>query len=171
MEEQPDLGIDHVRAFLKQKGIDHEIVELTASARTAQLAAEAIGTSLAQIVKSLIFKGSKSDSAVLVLTSGANRVDEKKVALLIGEPFKKAHPDFVHAHTGFIVGAVPPFAHREPMRTLIDEDLLAFPFIWAAAGHEDALIRLLPRELLAISNAQAADVKSAHRPLDRQPGQ
>ena len=135
MADKQNLGIEDVREFLKQKGFENEIVELTDSARTAQLAAEAIGTSVAQIVKSLIFKGSQSGAPILVLASGANRVDEKKVAQVIGEPIKKADADFVRARTGFAIGGVPPFAHLEPMRTVIDEDLLTFADIWSAAGH------------------------------------
>jgi len=159
MQDKRNLGIDDVRAFLRQSGLDSQIVELTDSARTAQLAAEAIGTSVAQIVKSLIFKGSQSGAPVLVLASGANRVDERKVAQVIGEPVKKADAEFVRDRTGFAIGGVPPFAHLEPMRTVIDEDLLTFADVWSAAGHPHAVVRLLPGELVSISKGQSADIK------------
>jgi len=159
MQDKRNLGINDVRAFLKQRGLDNQILELTDSARTAQLAAEVIGTSVAQIVKSLIFKGSQSGAPILVLASGANRVDEKKVAQVIGEPVKKADADFVRNCTGFAIGGVPPFAHLEPMRTVVDEDLLALPDVWSAAGHSHAVMRLLPEELVSISQGHPADIK------------
>lgn len=157
--EPKNLGVEDVRAFLKQKGLDNEIVELSDSARTAQLAAEAIGTSIAQIVKSLIFKGTSSGSPILVLASGANRVDEKKVSHLIGESIRKADADFVRSRTGFAIGGVPPFAHLEAMRTIIDEDLLKFADIWSAAGHPNAVVQLLPDQLTSICQGESADIK------------
>jgi prolyl-tRNA editing enzyme YbaK/EbsC (Cys-tRNA(Pro) deacylase) len=159
MQEKRNLGTDDFRIFLSQRGVEKEIIELTDSARTAQLAAEAIGTSVGQIVKSLIFVGSQSGAPILILASGANRVDEKKVAHVIGEPIKKADADFVRNRTGFSIGGVPPFGHLEQMRTVIDEDLLKFPDIWSAAGHTHAVVRLLPDELVSISQGQAADIK------------
>lgn len=161
MQDKQNRGVEDVRAFLKEKGFDNQIVELTDSARTAQLAADAIGTSVAQIVKSLIFKGAQSGTPILVLASGANRVDETKVAQVIGEPIKKADADFVRNRTGFAIGGVPPFAHLEPMRTLIDEDLLTFTDVWSAAGHPHAVVRLLPGQLVSISQGQSADIKQA----------
>ncbi|SRR5579885_3332994 len=161
MQERRNLGVNDVRTFLNEKGFANEIVELNDSARTAQLAAEAIGTSVAQIVKSLIFEGSQSGVPILVLASGANRVDERKVAQIIGEPIKKADAEFVRVRTGFAIGGVPPFAHLEPMRTVIDEDLLKFDDIWSAAGHPHAVVRLCPEELVSISQGQSADIKIA----------
>lgn len=159
MADKQNLGVEDVREFLKQKGFENEIVELSDSARTAQLAADAIGTSVAQIVKSLIFKGAQSGAPVLVLASGANRVDEAKVAQVLGEPITKADADFVRARTGFAIGGVPPFAHLEPMRTVIDADLLTFEDIWSAAGHPKAVVRLRPSDLLSICQGQSADIK------------
>lgn len=159
MVDKQNLGVEDVRAFLVQKGLDSQIIQLTDSARTAQLAADAIGTSVAQIVKSLIFKGARSGAPILVLASGSNRVDEKKVAVVIGETIKKADADFVRNRTGFAIGGVPPFAHLEPMRTVIDEDLLTFADVWSAAGHPHAVVRLLPEQLVSISQGQSADIK------------
>lgn len=165
MQEKRSLGIEDVRSFLKQRGFDNKIVELTDSARTAQLAADAIGTSVAQIVKSLIFRGSESGDPILVLASGANRVDEKKLAQVIGEKVKKADADFVRERTGFAIGGVPPFGHLEQMKTVIDEDLLTFTDIWSAAGHPHAVVQLLPNDLVSISQGQSADIKvsTAHK--------
>jgi prolyl-tRNA editing enzyme YbaK/EbsC (Cys-tRNA(Pro) deacylase) len=161
MQDKRTLGINDMRTFLRERGVEIQIVELTDSARTAQLAAEAIGTSVGQIVKSLIFKGSQSGAPILVLASGANRVDEKKVAQVIGESIKKADADFVLNRTGFEIGGVPPFAHLEPMRTVIDEDLLGFPEVWSSAGHSHAVVRLLPGELVSISQGDPADIKQS----------
>lgn len=159
MQVKRNLSVEDVRSFLKQHGLQDEIVELTDSARTAQLAADAIGTSVAQIVKSLIFKGAHSAEPVLVLASGINRVDEKKIAKIIGEPIEKADADFVREKTGFAIGGVPPFAHLTVMKTIIDEDLLQFEDIWSAAGHPHAVVRLLPQQLLEICAGEKADVK------------
>lgn len=159
MNDKRSLGIDDVRRFLGERGFENQIVELSDSARTAQLAAAAIGTSVAQIVKSLIFKGAQTNAPILVLASGANRVDEKKIADIIGEPVKKADADFVRDRTGFSIGGVPPFAHLEPMRTVIDQDLLEFPDIWSAAGHPHAVVRLLPGDLLSMCQGESADIK------------
>lgn len=159
MQEKRSLGIEDVRAFLEQRGFENKIVELADSARTAQLAADAIGTSVAQIVKSLVFKGSQSGDPILVLASGANRVDEKKLAQIIGEKVKKADADFVRERTGFTIGGVPPFGHLEQMQTVIDEDLLTFSFIWSAAGHPHAVVQLLPKDLVLISQGEAANIK------------
>jgi prolyl-tRNA editing enzyme YbaK/EbsC (Cys-tRNA(Pro) deacylase) len=159
MQDKKNLGVDDVRAFLKKSGFDNQIVELSDSARTAQLAAESIGTSVAQIVKSLIFKGNDSGTPILVLASGANRVDESKVAKIVGEAIKKADADFVRNRSGFSIGGVPPFAHLEPMRTVIDEDLLRFAEVWSAAGHPHAVVCLQPKELLSMSQGQSANIK------------
>lgn len=159
MQQRRNLGIEDVRKFLAERGLHNEIVELSDSARTAELAAAAIGTTVAQIVKSLIFKGAQSGEPILVLASGANRVDEKKVAGVVGEPIKKADANFVRDRTGFAIGGVPPFAHHERMRTLIDEDLLAFDDIWSAAGHPHAVVRLLPGELVSATEGASFDIK------------
>lgn len=158
-QNKTTLGVGDVRAFLDRSGLKNQIVELADSARTAQMAAEAIGTSVAQIVKSLIFKGCHSGEPVLVLASGANRVDEKKLEKLIGEPVKKADADFVRERTGFAIGGVPPFAHRQRMRTVIDEDLLTLNDVWSAAGHPHAVVRLLPAQLVSMSEGEPADIK------------
>ncbi|HEY9679083.1 MAG TPA: YbaK/EbsC family protein [Drouetiella sp.] len=159
MTQKTNLGPEDVRAYLKQIGLEREVVTLSDSARTAQMAADSIGTSVAQIVKSLIFKGATSGAPILVLASGVNRVDEKKIAALIGEPIKKADADFVRAKTGFAIGGVPPFAHLEQMKTLVDQDLLTFSDIWSAGGHPHAVVNMTPTELMSVCSGQVADIK------------
>ena len=131
---------------------------LDESARTAQQAADALGVGVGQIAKSIIFRRLDDDAAVLVITSGDRRVDEKKVAALVGK-LGRADADFVKARTGFSIGGVPPVAHATPPVVLIDRELLRFDEIWAAAGHPNAVFRLRPQDLEAlIPQAPVADV-------------
>jgi len=148
-----------VQDALAKLGFTLNVVELPQSTRTAVEAAAAVGASVGQIVKSLIFRGADSGRAILVLASGPNRVDEAKVAALLGEPLAKADADFVRAHTGFVIGGVPPVGHSEPMPTFIDEDLLAFDSLWAAAGTPNAVFQLAPRELVAMSQGTLGNIK------------
>jgi len=126
------------------------VLEFDASTRTAEDAAVAIGCTVAQIAKSLVFR-TGSGRAVLVVASGVNRVDEKKVAALIGEPIGRADADFVREATGFAIGGVPPVGHRTAPVALIDEALMAFGEIWAAAGTPNAVFRLTPADLVALT--------------------
>jgi prolyl-tRNA editing enzyme YbaK/EbsC (Cys-tRNA(Pro) deacylase) len=105
---------------------------------------------VAQIVKSIIFRA-HDGRGVLVLTSGANRVDEAKLVALLGQPVGKADADFVRDVTGFAIGGVPPLAHAQPLLTLIDEDLLSYEFLWAAAGTPSTVFRLSPQDLLRLA--------------------
>jgi prolyl-tRNA editing enzyme YbaK/EbsC (Cys-tRNA(Pro) deacylase) len=148
-----------VQAALDALGLECQVVELPASTRTAVEAAQAVGTTVAQIVKSIVFKGSRSQEALLVLASGVNRVSEDRLADLAGEPVEKADADFVRAATGFVIGGVPPLAHRQPLRTWIDEDLLQFDEVWAAAGTPRAVFRCHPEDLIRMSAGQVAAIK------------
>ena len=147
-----------VQAILARAGGDHRVVRFAETTRTAEDAAVAIGTTVGQIAKSLIFRGKTSDRPVLVIASGANRVDEKAVAALVGEPIGRADPDFVRTHTGFAIGGVAPVGHLTPPVTLIDEDLLRFTEIWAAAGTPYAVFRLAPAELVPLTGGRVAAV-------------
>lgn len=131
------------------------VLEFDASTRTAEDAAAAIGCTVAQIAKSLIFRAA-SGRAVLVVASGTNRVDEKKAAAAVGEALARADADFVREQTGFAIGGVPPVGHAMKLLTLIDEDLLALDEIWAAAGTPNAVFRLTPTDLLALTGGTAA---------------
>ena len=146
---------------LSSHGVDLQVVEMPDSTRTAADAAAAIGCEVAQIAKSLIFRGKETGQPVLVVACGVNRVDEKKVAGLIGEAIGKADAEFVRTRTGFVIGGVPPVGHAEALTTLIDADLLAYDEIWAAAGTPNAVFRLRPAELVTITGGLVADVRMA----------
>ena len=148
-----------VQDALSARGFVCQVVELPGSTRTAKEAAQSIGCSVEQIVKSLIFKGKQSDRPVLVVASGSNRVNEKRLGELAGEPITKADADFVRKHTGFAVGGVPPISYLEPIETFIDEDLLGYAEIWAAAGTPFAVFRLTPSDLPAMTGGQVVSIK------------
>lgn len=149
---------DRVKEILAQAGGDHRVVSFAETTRTAQEAAAAIGTTVAQIAKSLVFRAASSNRSVLVIASGVNRVDEHAVAGLIGEEIKRADPDFVRTRTGFAIGGVAPVGHLTPPLTLIDEDLMTFPEIWAAAGTPNTVFRLAPVELIGLTGGRVAAV-------------
>ena len=149
-----------VQDALAALGLTLQVVELPASTRTALDAAQAIGCQVGQIVKSLVFKSKRTDRPILVIASGANRVDEKKVEALIGEPLGKADADFVRQRTGFVIGGVPPLGHAQPLETFIDQDLLQYPWVWAAAGTPNAVFQLDPADLPRMSGGQLADIKT-----------
>ncbi len=124
---------------------------MPASTRTAQEAAQAIGCQVAQIVKSLIFKTRQTHRPILVIASGVNRVNEKRLAELVGEPIERASADFVREQTGFAIGGVPPLGHAHPLEVFVDRDLSQYDVIWAAAGTPFAVFRLTPAELEKIT--------------------
>ena len=148
-----------VQEALKEFGVSCQVVEMPQSTRTADDAARAVGCQVGQIVKSLIFKGKNSQEAILVATSGANRVNEKKIASLIAEPISQANPEFVREKTGFAIGGVPPVGHIQKIRIFIDEDLLQYDEIYAAAGTPKALFKLTPADLQKITNGKVVSVK------------
>lgn len=148
-----------VQDALAARGFAFEVVEFPKSTRTAEEAAAAVGCEVGQIAKSLIFRAKRSGRPVLVIASGPNRVDESKLADLMGEPIGRADADFVREKTGFAIGGVPPVAHLEAPAAFVDQDLLAYDEIWAAAGTPNAVFRLSPQDLVAISGGSAADVR------------
>ncbi|MDM0078015.1 YbaK/EbsC family protein [Variovorax sp. J2P1-59] len=152
----PD-GVQRVARLLQDKGHPHAPQMLDDAARTAQQAADALGIDVGQIAKSIVFRRKTDDVAVLVVTSGDKRVDEKKVAELVGK-LGRADADFVKSRTGFSIGGVSPFAHATPPVMLIDRELFRFEDIWAAAGHPHAVVRLRPQDLEALTGAPVADV-------------
>jgi len=139
-------------------GPGYQVLEFDAGARTAADAAAAIGCDAAEIAKSVIFRAEPSGRAVLVIASGVNRVDERKVGELVGERIARADADFVRQKTGFAIGGVPPLGHAEPLLTLIDESLSAFETIWAAAGTPNAAFRLTPADLLRLTGGIKAAI-------------
>ncbi len=161
-EEQTNLpeGVQRVAAALQGAGHAHRPVMLDDAARTAQQAADALGIGVGQIAKSIIFRRKSDDAAVLVITSGDRRVDEKKVEALVGK-IGRADAEFVKLKTGFSIGGVSPVAHAEPPVTLIDRELSRFGEIWAAAGHPHGVFRLTPADLEKLTGAPVADVVQA----------
>jgi prolyl-tRNA editing enzyme YbaK/EbsC (Cys-tRNA(Pro) deacylase) len=158
-ERPAATSTQRVRAALAAAGLDAPVVELDRSARTAADAAAALGCRVDQIAKSLVFRLPRSGRALLVITSGANRVDEARMATIVGEPVEKADAGFVREQTGFAIGGVAPVGHTHPPVTLVDEDLLAWEEIWAAAGHPSTVFRLSPAELVRITGGRATPVK------------
>ncbi|MDM0012290.1 YbaK/EbsC family protein [Variovorax sp. J22P168] len=150
-------GVQRVARLLHQRGHAHAPQMLDDAARTAQQAADALGIALGQIAKSIVFRRKADDVAVLVVTSGDRRVDEKKVEALVGR-LGRADADFVKARTGFSIGGVSPFAHATPPVMLIDRELFRFDDVWAAAGHPHAVVRLRPQDLEGLTGAPVADV-------------
>lgn len=156
----PD-GVRRVASALQALGHPHAPVMLDNAARTAQQAADALGVAVGQIAKSIIFRRKSDDAAVLIVTSGDQRVDEKKVEALVcpdGKRLARADAEFVKARTGFSIGGVSPFAHVTPSVTLIDRSLFRFDDIWAAAGHPHGVFQLSPQELQRLTGAPVADL-------------
>jgi Cys-tRNA(Pro) deacylase len=148
-----------IQDLLNSLGYPYIVIEHAESTRTAQEAAERAGCELGQIVKSLVFRGKTSGNPILVLTSGANRVDEKLISKYAGESIGRADADFVRAVTGFAIGGIPPIGHSTKMETYLDEDFLQFPVIWAAAGTPNAIFELKTEDLQKMTNAKTAKVK------------
>ena len=148
-----------IQDALRALGYDYTVIEHAESTRTAQEAADRAGCELGQIVKSLIFRGKTSGKPILVLTSGANRVDEKRIAAYAGEPIGRADADFVRAATGFAIGGVPPIGHTQKMETYLDEDFLQHQTIWAAAGTPNAIFELRTEDLQRMTGGKVARVK------------
>lgn len=148
-----------IQSVLDKFGLELKVIELTESTRTSKDAAGAIGCEIAQIAKSLIFKGEGTQKPVLVIASGANRVDEKKIQGYMGEEIEKAEAAFVLEHTGFVIGGVPPIGHLTSIKTFIDECLLKYPEIWSAAGTPHTVFKLTPDDLLKITQGQVVAIK------------
>ena len=148
-----------IQDALRALGYDYTVIEHAESTRTAQEAAERAGCELGQIVKSLIFRGKTSGKPILVLTSGANRVDEKRIAEYAGEHIVRAEAEFVRAATGFAIGGVPPIGHAQKMETYLDEDFLQHQTIWAAAGTPNAIFELRTEDLQKMTDGKVARVK------------
>ncbi|MET3443308.1 prolyl-tRNA editing enzyme YbaK/EbsC (Cys-tRNA(Pro) deacylase) [Variovorax paradoxus] len=150
-------GVQRVSRVLQDAGHPHLPRMLDDACRTAQQAADALGILVGQIAKSIIFRRKSDDAAVLVITSGDKRVDEKKVDALIGKT-GRADAEFVKARTGFTIGGVSPVGHATKPVVLIDRELFRFEEIWAAAGHPHAVFQLRPQDLEKLTGAPVADV-------------
>lgn len=150
---------EKIQNVLNQCGLGLQVKEFADSTRTSQDAADAIGCELGQIAKSLIFKGEKSGQPIFIIASGSNRVNEKAIKAYVGERLKKADADFVYEQTGFAIGGIPPVGHNNYIKPLIDEDLMQYEEIWAAAGTPHAVFRLTPQDLLRITKGDLVSVK------------
>ncbi len=148
-------SVERVRQALERAGLRFEIVELPGAARTARAAAEYLGCEVAQIANSLVFRAARSDRAVLVMSSGARRIDTGKLAQLVGEPIDKADADFVRRRTGFAIGGVAPVGHGVE-KIFVEKALAAHRELWAAAGHPHTVFRLSYPDLLRITGGQEA---------------
>ena len=149
-----------VQEVLVSRGFNCNVIEFAESTRTAQEAADRAGCLLGQIAKSLIFKGLSTNTPILVLTSGLNRVDEKRISEYAGEAIGRAGADFVRSVTGFAIGGVPPVGHAQEMETFLDEDLLGYATVWAAAGTPNAIFELTPDDLKKMTGGKVVRVKS-----------
>jgi prolyl-tRNA editing enzyme YbaK/EbsC (Cys-tRNA(Pro) deacylase) len=143
-----------IRELLAERGYDCEVVEFAETTRSSADAAAAIGCEVAQIAKSLVFRSKPSGRPVLVVASGANRVDEKRIAAALGEGLGKADAEFVRDRTGFAIGGVAPIGHATPPVTFIDEDLFRHETIWAAAGTPFSVFRLTPAQLAEMTGGR-----------------
>jgi prolyl-tRNA editing enzyme YbaK/EbsC (Cys-tRNA(Pro) deacylase) len=150
---------ERVRQALASLGLMPDIKEFSETTRTSAEAAAAIGCTVAQIAKSVVFRAVGMNRAVLVIASGANRVDERLVAAALGDRIAKADAAFVRDKTGFAIGGVAPVGHTEKPVTLIDEDLLGHAEIWAAAGTPNSVFRLTPQALVAMTGGRVTAIK------------
>jgi prolyl-tRNA editing enzyme YbaK/EbsC (Cys-tRNA(Pro) deacylase) len=159
-EEPRPEGFQRVERELQRLGHGRPPRFLEVAARTSQEAADALGVTVGQIAKSVVFRRKADDAAVIVVASGDRRVDERKVAALVG-PVGRADPEFVKARTGFTIGGVSPVALAGPVVMLIDRELSRFDEVWAAAGHPNGVFPMSPAELERLTGAPVHDVAQA----------
>lgn len=160
---EPRSGAARLAAALEALGREHQVVRFDETTRTAADAAAAIGCTVEQIAKSLVFKTSDSERPVLVIASGSNRVDEGRLAdaladTIAGEKIKRPDADYVRARTGYSIGGVAPIGHAEPPLTVLDDDLFRHDTIWAAAGTPNSVFALTPDQLAEMTGGLRADI-------------
>lgn len=159
MDQSLSKRTQPVRDFLKEAGLDHVVLDLPTSARTAVEAASGIGCDVSQIVKSLIFKTKATEKPVLILVSGSNRVNEKQIECHLGEKITKADADFTRDITGYVIGGIPPLAHKHSIELIfVDQDLLKFEEVWAAAGTATSVFRIQQKDLLSVVGGKVIQV-------------
>lgn len=156
-------GVVRVAALLREWGHDKEIVMLPSTGKTSAEAAANLGCHVAEIAKSIVFRRLADDAAVMVIASGADRIDEARVAAIAG-PIGKADARFVKERIGYAIGGVCPIGHASQSIILIDQKLFGFQSVWAAAGHPHAVFNLTPAQLQAMTGAPAVDVSAAPAP-------
>ena len=153
-------SVRRVERAASELGLDITVKRMGESTRTAEDAAAACGCDIAQIVKSLVFKGRDSSDLLLLLVSGANQVDMDRAAQVTGEPLDRADANEVRARTGFAIGGVSPIGHLEAPKIWIDETLVALPTVWAAAGAPDAVFEVAPEALVEATGATEAKLSA-----------
>jgi prolyl-tRNA editing enzyme YbaK/EbsC (Cys-tRNA(Pro) deacylase) len=158
MTEALSSSAQKVQDALKALGFSCDVLELPGSTRTSIEAAQAIGCRVEQIAKSIVFQGKRTGRPILVIASGTNRVNDKKLRKLVDEPVRIADADFVREQTGFAIGGVPPVGHVKPLEIFIDEDLLQYDEIWAAAGTPHAVFKFSPGELQNLTGGRMAAI-------------
>lgn len=148
---------ERVQKILQELGLDSQIKEFSESTKTSAEAAAAIGTTVAQIAKSILFAA--GDEPVMVIASGSNRIDTTKVQTHVDKPLGKANAAFVRDHTGYVIGGVPPVGHTSQFPIFIDQDLLQYAEIWAAGGTPNAVFPIKPADLVRITGGQIIECK------------
>jgi prolyl-tRNA editing enzyme YbaK/EbsC (Cys-tRNA(Pro) deacylase) len=163
--EELSRGPARVAQELVRLGVSNTVREMPESTRSAAEAAAALGCDVAQIVKSLIFRSVVCDEALLVMISGADRVDETRLARVLGEDVERASGRFVRDRTGYAIGGVPPVCLTKPLTTYLDEQLLHHDLVWAAAGTPRAVFSVKPADLVRITSARVVDVAGPREPM------
>lgn len=158
MNSELKKSAQRVQDALEKTGLAFKVIQLTSSTRTAQEAADSIGCTVAQIIKSLVFKTKKTNKPILVLASGINQVSEKFIEKFLGEKIVRPDADFVRAATGFAIGGIPPIGHIQPIKTFIDKDLLQYNELWAAAGTPNAVFKLESKFLYLLTNGEIISI-------------
>jgi prolyl-tRNA editing enzyme YbaK/EbsC (Cys-tRNA(Pro) deacylase) len=159
MDQVVSAAVGRVQKSLQEKGLAFEIKEFSESTRTALDVAAAIGCEVAQIVKSLLFKTVQTNKPILILASGQNRVNEKTIKALVGEAIVKADADFTREITGFAIGGIPPLGNVKISTILIDEDLLNFEILWAAAGTPFTVFNLQSSDIQKMTHGKIVSIK------------
>jgi prolyl-tRNA editing enzyme YbaK/EbsC (Cys-tRNA(Pro) deacylase) len=159
MAEGMSRSARRIQDLLSEFGADFEVVEFPSTTKTAADAAKAIGCEVAQIAKSILFRTVKDKKPVMVIASGANRVNESKIAEFMGEPIEKADAAYVREKTGFVIGGVPPIGHTEPIYTIIDDDLMKLDELWAAAGTPNSVFKLNAASLREMTAGTVKPIK------------
>ena len=158
MENELSSSARRVQEILKASGKNYVVVELPESTRTAKEAAQTIGCEVGQIVKSIVFMASMTRRGILVIASGINRINETSISSIIEEPIVKADSDFVRNVTGYAIGGVPPVGHFSSVIILIDEDLMQYEKVWAAAGTPHAVFSLSPIDLPELTRGKVINI-------------
>lgn len=159
MKDKLKNSSQRVQDILHEHYLGIKVIEFKELTRTAQEAASAIGCEVGQIAKTLIFKGKTTGKPICIIASGVNRVDEKKVVHYVGEEIERPDADYVVKHTSFAIGGVPPIGYEFEIKPLIDEDLMGYQEIWAAAGTPNAVFRLSPHDLLTLTKGRIVNIR------------